>query len=171
MLAVSIIIIYFSCRARYLAHDAAAEVACWRGWPGKRTGRYSRRRAFRRIALGRWAHAKSPPAGSAAVNAAAQQTGDIFNNLASFNFLTNAYTKRRINVYTSTFRSRVRTSSSCAEVCLAVLNRAGADYRPARQAVPGWPLVFLPGVLNWPPGDFRYALNGQGTQIIAGQVH
>jgi hypothetical protein len=109
--------------------------------------------------------------GSAAESAAAQQTGDIFNNLASFNFLTNAYTKRRINVYTSTFRSRVRTSSSCAEVCLAVLNRAGADYRPAREAVPGWRLVFLPGVLNWPPGDFRCDFNGQGEQITAEQVH
>jgi hypothetical protein len=105
------------------------------------------------------------------VNAAAPQTGDILDNLASFNFLANAYTKRSVNVYTSAFRSRVRTSGSCEEVCFAVLNRAGADYRPAREAVPGWRLVFLPGVLNWPPGDFRYAFNGQGAQVTAEQVH
>jgi hypothetical protein len=40
--------------------DGAAEVERWRGWRGKRTGRRRGRwRAFRRVALGRGACAKS----------------------------------------------------------------------------------------------------------------
>ena len=36
-----------------LAKDGAAEAQRWCGWRGQRTGRRGRRRAFRRIALGR----------------------------------------------------------------------------------------------------------------------
>jgi hypothetical protein len=52
------IIFFFSCRARCLAQDGAAEVERWRGWRGQRSGRRGRRRAFRRIALGRGARTK-----------------------------------------------------------------------------------------------------------------
>ena len=52
-------IFFFSCRARCLAQDGAAEVERWRGWRWQRTGRRGRQRAFRRIALGQGARAKS----------------------------------------------------------------------------------------------------------------
>jgi hypothetical protein len=53
------IILFFSCRAQCLAQGYAAEVERWRVWRGRRTGRRGRRRAFRRIAVGRGARTKS----------------------------------------------------------------------------------------------------------------
>jgi hypothetical protein len=49
--------------------------------------------------------------------------------------------KKKSSSYTSSLRTR--TSGSRAEVYLAVLNRAGARYGPARKVVSGWPLVFV----------------------------
>ena len=62
-----------------------------------------------------------------AESAAANNTATT-SLLASFSFSAFNYMPMKNNSSTSTFLSRALTSDSYTEVCLVVLNRAGADY-------------------------------------------